>query len=186
MSYNKNILDTDPQETSDWIDSINALIDEKGSERTHFIIEKLIDFSRRSGVKIPFTPYTEYLNTISANSQDSYPGNLSIERKIKSLVRWNAMAMVVRANRNNNGIGGHISSYASSATLYEVAFNHFFRGKNLNGGDLVYFQGHVSPGIYSRAFLEGRISEEHLINFRRELSENGLSSYPHPWLMPNF
>ena len=186
MSYNKNILDTDPQETSDWIDSINALIDEKGAERTHFIIEKLIDFSRRSGVKIPFSPYTEYLNTISANSQDSYPGNLSIERKIKSLVRWNAMAMVVRANRNNNGIGGHISSYASSATLYEVAFNHFFRGKNLNGGDLVYFQGHVSPGIYSRAFLEGRISEEHLINFRRELSENGLSSYPHPWLMPNF
>ena len=186
MNYNKNILDTDPQETTDWIDSINALIDEKGAERTHFIIEKLIDFSRRSGVKIPFSPYTEYLNTISVNSQELYPGNLSIERKIKSLVRWNAMAMVVRANRNNNGIGGHISSYASSATLYEVAFNHFFRGKNLNGGDLVYFQGHVSPGIYSRAFLEGRISEEHLINFRRELTENGLSSYPHPWLMPNF
>ena len=186
MSYNKNILDIDPQETKDWIDSISALIDEKGAERTHFIIEKLIDFSRRSGVKIPFSPYTEYLNTISVNNQKSYPGNRSIERRIKSLVRWNAMAMVVRANRNNNGIGGHISSYASSATLYEVAFNHFFRGKNLNGGDLVYFQGHVSPGIYSRAFLEGRISEEHLINFRRELSENGLSSYPHPWLMPNF
>ena len=186
MSYNKNILDIDPQETKDWIDSISALIDEKGAERTHFIIEKLIDFSRRSGVKIPFSPYTEYLNTISVNNQVSYPGNRSIERRIKSLVRWNAMAMVVRANRNNNGIGGHISSYASSATLYEVAFNHFFRGKNLNGGDLVYFQGHVSPGIYSRAFLEGRISEEHLINFRRELSENGLSSYPHPWLMPNF
>ena len=186
MSYNKNILDIDPQETKDWIDSISALIDEKGAERTHFIIEKLIDFSRRSGVKIPFSPYTEYLNTISVNNQKSYPGNRSIERRIKSLVRWNAMAMVVRANRNNNGIGGHISSYASSATLYEVAFNHFFRGKNLNGGDLVYFQGHVSPGIYSRAFLEGRISEEHLINFRRELNENGLSSYPHPWLMPNF
>ena len=186
MSYNKNTLDIDPQETKDWIDSISALIDEKGAERTHFIIEKLIDFSRRSGVKIPFSPYTEYLNTIPVNNQKSYPGNRSIERRIKSLVRWNAMAMVVRANRNNNGIGGHISSYASSATLYEVAFNHFFRGKNLNGGDLVYFQGHVSPGIYSRAFLEGRISEEHLINFRRELSENGLSSYPHPWLMPNF
>ena len=186
MSYNKNILDTDPQETQDWIDSIDALIDEKGTERTHFIIEKLIDFSRRSGIKIPFSPYTEYLNTIPVNSQESYPGNRSIERRIKSLVRWNAMAMVVRANRNNNGIGGHISSYASSATLYEVAFNHFFKGKNLNGGDLVYFQGHVSPGIYSRAFLEGRISEEQLINFRRELNENGLSSYPHPWLMPNF
>ena len=160
MSYNKNILDTDPQETKDWIDSIDALIDEKGAERTQFIIEKLIDFSRKSGVKIPFSLHTEYLNTISVNSQVLYPGNRSIERRIKSLVRWNAMAMVVRANKNNNGIGGHISSYASSATLYEVAFNHFFRGRNLNGGDLVYFQGHISPGIYSRAFLEGRISEE--------------------------
>ena len=186
MDYKKNILDTDPQETQDWIDSINALIDEKGTERTHFIIEKLIDFSRRSGVKIPFSPYTEYLNTISVSNQRPYPGNRSIERRIKSLVRWNAMAMVVRANRNNNGIGGHISSFASSATLYEVAFNHFFRGKDLNGGDLIYFQGHVSPGIYSRAYLEGRIGEQELINFRREINGNGLSSYPHPWLMPNF
>ena len=137
-------------------------------------------------LKIPFSPYTEYLNTISIKNQKPYPGNRSIERRIKSLVRWNAMAMVVRANRNNNGIGGHISSFTSSATLYEVAFNHFFRGRDLNGGDLIYFQGHVSPGIYSRAFLEGRISEEELINFRRELNGNGLSSYPHPWLMPDF
>ena len=186
MQYKKNILDTDPQETQDWIDSINALIDEKGTERTHFIIEKLIDFSRRSGVKVPFSPYTEYLNTVSIKNQKPYPGNRSIERRIKSLVRWNAMAMVVRANRNNNGIGGHISSFTSAATLYEVAFNHFFRGRDLNGGDLIYFQGHISPGIYSRAFLEGRISEEKLINFRRELNGNGLSSYPHPWLMPDF
>jgi len=183
---NKNILDTDPQETQDWIDSINALIDEKGEERTYFIIEKLIDFSRRSGVQLPFSPYTEYLNTISIKNQKPYPGNRSIERRIKSLVRWNAMAMVVRANRNNSGIGGHISSYTSSATLYEVAFNHFFRGNNLNGGDLIYFQGHISPGIYSRAFLEGRITENQLKNFRRELKGDGLSSYPHPWLMPNF
>ena len=183
---NKNILDTDPQETQDWIDSINALIDEKGEERTSFIIEKLIDFSRRSGVQVPFSPYTEYLNTISIKNQKPYPGNRSIERRIKSLVRWNAMAMVVRANRNNSGIGGHISSYTSSATLYEVAFNHFFRGNNLNCGDLIYFQGHISPGIYSRAFLEGRITENQLKNFRRELKGDGLSSYPHPWLMPNF
>jgi len=185
MQY-KKILDTDPQETQDWIDSIDALIDEKGEERTSFIIEKLIDFSRRSGIQLSFSPHTEYLNTISIKNQKPYPGNRSIERRIKSLVRWNAMAMVVRANRNNSGIGGHISSYTSAATLYEVAFNHFFRGNNLNGGDLIYFQGHISPGIYSRAFLEGRITENQLKNFRRELKGDGLSSYPHPWLMPNF
>ena len=186
MQYDKNILDTDPQETQDWVDSISALIEEKGNQRTHFIIEKLVDYCRRNGIKIPFSPYTEYVNTISIKNQQSYPGNRSIERRIKSLIRWNAMAMVVRANRNNEGIGGHISSYASSATLYEVAFNHFFKGEDINGGDLVYFQGHVSPGVYSRAFLEGRITRKQLNNFRRELSENGLSSYPHPWLMPNF
>ncbi len=186
MQYDKNILDTDPQETQDWVDSISALIEEKGNQRTHFIIEKLVDYCRRNGIKIPFSPYTEYVNTISIKNQQPYPGNRSIERRIKSLVRWNAMAMVVRANRNNEGIGGHISSYASSATLYEVAFNHFFKGEDINGGDLVYFQGHVSPGVYSRAFLEGRITRKQLNNFRRELSENGLSSYPHPWLMPNF
>ena len=186
MQYDKNILDTDPQETQDWVDSISALIEEKGNQRTHFIIEKLVDYCRRNGIKIPFSPYTEYVNTISIKNQQPYPGNRSIERRIKSLIRWNAMAMVVRANRNNEGIGGHISSYASSATLYEVAFNHFFKGEDINGGDLVYFQGHVSPGVYSRAFLEGRITRKQLNNFRRELSENGLSSYPHPWLMPNF
>ena len=186
MQYDKNILDTDPQETQDWVDSISALIEEKGNQRTHFIIEKLVDYCRRNGIKIPFSPYTEYVNTISIKNQQPYPGNRSIERRIKSLIRWNAMAMVVRANRNNEGIGGHISSYASSATLYEVAFNHFFKGEDINGGDLVYFQGHVSPGVYSRAFLEGRITRKQLNNFRRELSKNGLSSYPHPWLMPNF
>ena len=186
MQYDKNTLDTDPQETQDWIDSVSALIEEKGTQRTHYIIEKLVDYCRRNGIKIPFSPYTEYVNTISIKNQQPYPGNRSIERRIKSLIRWNAMAMVVRANRNNEGIGGHISSYASSATLYEVAFNHFFKGEDVNGGDLVYFQGHVSPGVYSRAFLEGRITRKQLKNFRRELSKNGLSSYPHPWLMPNF
>ena len=186
--YNKeNILDTDPQETQDWIDSITSLIEEKGSDRTHYIIEKLIDHSRRNGIKIPFSANTDYINTISLANQESYPGNRNLERRIKSIIRWNAMAMVVRANRDNEGIGGHISSYASSATLYEVAFNHFFKGENINNGDLIYFQGHVSPGIYSRAFLEGRIEEKMLHNFRRELRpEGGLSSYPHPWLMPKF
>ena len=186
--YNKeNILDTDPQETQDWIDSITSLIEGKGLDRTHYIIEKLIDYSRRNGIKIPFSANTDYINTISLANQESYPGNRNLERRIKSIIRWNAMAMVVRANRDNEGIGGHISSYASSATLYEVAFNHFFKGKNINNGDLIYFQGHVSPGIYSRAFLEGRIEEKMLHNFRRELRpEGGLSSYPHPWLMPKF
>ena len=187
MNNQKNILDIDPQETQDWIDSITALIDEKGSERTQFIIEKLINFSRRNGIKIPFSINTDYLNTIPLSNQKAYPGNRAVERRIKSLIRWNAMAMVVRANRDNEGIGGHISSYASAATLYEVAFNHFLKGENINNGDLVYFQGHVSPGIYSRAFLEGRITEKQLHNFRRELrKEGGLSSYPHPWLMPDF
>ncbi len=187
MYNKKNILDIDPQETQDWIDSISALIEEKGNDRTHYIIEKLIDYSRRNGIKIPFSANTDYVNTISLSNQKAYPGNRLVERRIKSIIRWNAMAMVVRANRGNEGIGGHISSYASSATLYEVAFNHFFKGKNINNGDLIYFQGHVSPGIYSRAFLEGRIDEKMLHNFRRELRpEGGLSSYPHPWLMPNF
>ncbi len=188
MQINNNILDTDPQETRDWIESISALIDEKGADRTHFILERLIDYSRRNGIKLPFSANTEYVNTISLDSQKPYPGDRSIERRIKSLIRWNAMAMVVRANRNNEGIGGHISTYASSATLYEVAFNHFIKGENLDGGDLLYVQGHASPGIYSRAFLEGRITEKQLHNFRRELKDGqeGLSSYPHPWLMPNF
>ena len=187
MVNKKNILDIDPLETKDWIESLNALIEEKGNDRAHYIIEKLIDYSRVNGIDIPFSANTEYINTIPLSDQKSYPGNRSIERRIKSIIRWNAMAMVVRANRNNHGIGGHISSFASSATLYEVGFNHFFKGPNINNGDLIYIQGHVSPGIYSRAFLEGRISDKQIHNFRRELrAEGGLSSYPHPWLMPNF
>lgn len=187
MQTDKNILDIDPQETNDWIESISALIDQKGLDRTHFILEKLIDYSRSSGIKLPFSSNTQYVNTISLDQQKPYPGDRSIERRIKSIIRWNAMAMVVRANRNNEGIGGHISTYASAATLYEVAFNHFIKGENLDGGDLLYVQGHASPGIYSRAFLEGRITEKQLHNFRRELKDDGgLSSYPHPWLMPEF
>ncbi len=183
----KDILDIDPLETQDWLDSLSALIDEKGLNRAHYIIEKLINHSRSQGIKIPYSANTEYTNTISLAKQEPYPGNRLLERRIKSIIRWNAMAMVVRANRNKHGIGGHISSFASSATLYEVGFNHFFKGQEKNNGDLVYIQGHVSPGIYSRAFLEGRISDSQIHNFRRELrSESGLSSYPHPWLMPDF
>ena len=141
-----------------------------------------------SGVALPFTAVTAYVNTIQPDEETPLPGSQEIERRIKSLIRWNAMAMVVRANRNSDGIGGHISTYASAATLYEVAFNHFFKGKGRDGdGDIIYFQGHASPGIYARAFLEGRLSSEKLDNFRHELRPGGgLSSYPHPWLMPDF
>ena len=181
-----NKKDIDPQETQDWIDSIQSVISNFGIKRAHFILDKLISVSRTSGVKLPFSPHTDYINTIPINNQKPYPGDREIERRIKSIIRWNAMAMVVRANRKNPGIGGHISSFASSATLYEVAFNHFFKGPEKDGGDIIFFQGHISPGIYSRSFLEGRIDESMLKNFRLESNQKGLSSYPHPWLMPDY
>src|SRR4029078_82488 len=143
--------------------------------------------ARQTGVKLPFTANTPYINTISADDEVLMPGSPDVERRIKSLVRWNAAAMVVRANKAWEGIGGHISTFASQATLYEVGFNHFFRGRENGDGDVIYFQGHASPGIYARAFLDGRLSCDQLVNFRRELaSGGGLSSYPHPWLMPDF
>ncbi|MEA3285977.1 MAG: pyruvate dehydrogenase (acetyl-transferring), homodimeric type, partial [Candidatus Marinimicrobia bacterium] len=185
----KNIQhDTDPQETSEWLDSLAAVFQEEGVNRAHFLVNELIDYARRNGVRLPYSPNTSYLNTIPVSQQPQFPGDRAIERRIKSIIRWNAMAMVVRANKVSDGIGGHISTFASSATLLEIGFNHFFRSATDEfGGDLVYFQGHGSPGIYARAFLEGRINEEHLTNFRRELAPTGgLSSYPHPWLMPNF
>ena len=180
--------DIDPQETQEWLDSIKSIIETNGIERAHYIIEKLISYGRRNGLRMPYKAHTDYVNTIPVSQQIPFKGNRKIERRIKSLVRWNAMAMVVKANKEHHGIGGHISSFASSATLLEIAFNHFLKGKNHpNGEDLVYFQGHAAPGIYSRAYLEGRLTAKDLHNFRQELSETGgLSSYPHPWLMPNF
>lgn len=184
----KPTKDTDPEETQEWIESIEGALKEHGSERAQFLLEKLIDFAERKGARMPFNTNTPYINTIHPFEQKTFPGDRRMERKIKSLVRWNSMAMVTRANRETDGIGGHISTFASSATLYEVAFNHFLKGpEHPNGADLVYFQGHASPGIYARAFLEGRLTEKQLENFRRELSpEGGLSSYPHPWLMEDF
>ncbi len=175
-------------ENEEWLESLEFVLEESGPERVVELMERLYHYAQSKGVRFPFTANTQYVNTIGRQEQVPYPGSREIERRIKSLIRWNAMAMVVRANKNEDGIGGHISTYASAATLYEVAFNHFLKGKDENGrGDLVYFQGHASPGIYARAFLEGRIDEEHLENFRRELKPNGgLSSYPHPWLMPEF
>ena len=175
-------------ENKEWLESLDYILQNQGPDRVTELLRKLQIYAQQQGVKIPFTANTPYINTIPADKQAVFPGSREIERRIKSILRWNAMAMVVRANRELNGIGGHISTYASAATLYEVGFNHFFRGKNdPSGGDIIYFQGHAAPGIYARAMLEGRISEDDLKNFRRELSsERGLSSYPHPWLMPRF
>lgn len=181
--------DIDPIETQEWIDSIEYVINSKGPERAKFLLSMLDAKARNEGVDLPVKLNTPYINTISREQQPPYPGNRDIERRIKSIVRWNAMAMVVKANNNFPGIGGHISTFASSATLYDVAYNHFFRGRGESGfdGDLIYFQGHGSPGVYARAYMEDRLNDQHLENFRRELQDHpGLSSYPHPWLMPDF
>ncbi|HVX61878.1 MAG TPA: pyruvate dehydrogenase (acetyl-transferring), homodimeric type [Pirellulales bacterium] len=180
--------DLDPAETAEWLQSLQYVLEAKGPERVKFLLSVLDEVASRQGVELPFAINTPYVNTISAEQQPVYPGNREIERRIKSIIRWNAMAMVSRANHNDSSLGGHISTYASAATLYEVAFNHFFRGKGEDySGDIVYFQGHAAPGIYARAFVEGRLNEEQLINFRQELAAGGgLSSYPHPWLMPDF
>ncbi len=179
--------DIDPQETQEWMDALESVLKNEGAERAHFLLDTLIDKARRSGANIPHSANTAYVNTISPNQEEQSPGNFDLEWKIRSLVRWNAMAMVVQANRQNSELGGHIASFASAATLYDVGFNHFFQAKSANhGGDLVYFQGHSAPGIYARAFLEGRISEEQMRKFRQEVDGGGLSSYPHPWLMPDF
>ena len=181
-------VDSDPTETKEWLDSLRYVISSRGSDRAGYLLHLIEQEAYRLGVPIPFSVNTPYINTIPADKQPPFPGNRELERRIKSIIRWNAMAMVVRANREDKSIGGHISTFAASATLVEVAMNHFIRGRSDNfSGDQVYFQGHASPGIYSRAFLEGRISERQLENFRRELAEGGgLSSYPHPWLMPEF
>ena len=174
-------------ERREWLESLDYVIQQGDRGRVQRLLASLRHHARMAGVALPFSAVTGYVNTIRAEEQTPLPGSQEIERRIKSLVRWNAMAMVVRANRVSDGIGGHISTYASAATLYEVGFNHFFRGKEQGDGDIIYFQGHASPGIYARAFLEGRLSVEQLQNFRRELANGGgLSSYPHPWLMPDF
>ena len=175
-------------ETREWLESLDWVLRNSGADRTQNLLEQLQLYAYEAGIRIPFSANTPYINTIPVQEETPFPGNREIERRIKSIIRWNAMAMVVRANRADSSIGGHISTYASAATLYEVGFNHFFRGRNdKQEGDIIYFQGHASPGIYSRAFLEGRLSVEQVENFRHELRPGGgLSSYPHPWLMPDF
>ena len=176
------------EELQEWLESLEDILHRYGPERLGDLLVHLQERAYQRGVKLPFTANTPYINTIHHSDQQRFPGDLELERRIKSIVRWNAMAMVVRANKNFDGLGGHISTFASSATLYEVAQNHFFRGQTDDTpGDMVYFQGHASPGMYARAFVEGRLSESHLEHFRRELpAGDGLSSYPHPWLMPDF
>ena len=185
---NQNKRDIDPEETQEWLESINDTLEVYGPDRTQYLLERLVNFAQERGARLPFNINTPFINTIKPKDQPPFPGDRKIERRIKSLVRWNAMAMVVQANKKSPGIGGHISTYASAATLYEIGFNHFFKGpEHPSGPDMVFFQGHASPGIYARAFMEGRLTENQLHNFRRELSPGGgLSSYPHPKLMPSF
>ena len=179
--------DVDPQETREWLEALHSVLETEGPERAHQLIEKLIDELRRSGGHLPYTATTAYLNTIRKSDEERMPGEPGLEHRIRSLVRWNALAMVMKANLEAKELGGHLSTYASAATLYEVGFNHFFHAPEQgHGGDLVYVQGHSAPGIYARSFLEGRLSEEQLLRFRREVEGGGLSSYPHPWLMPDY
>jgi pyruvate dehydrogenase E1 component len=178
--------DVDPQETKEWIEAIDAVIEHEGPERAHYLIEQVIDQSRRRGAHVPFSANTAYINTIPVDKQPKMPGDQTIEEKIRNYARWNAMAMVVRANKDTN-VGGHIASYASAATLYDVGFNHFWHAPSTDhGGDLVFVQGHSAPGVYARAFMLGRLTAEQMDNFRQEVDGNGISSYPHPWLMPDF
>ncbi len=179
--------DIDPLETNEWLESLSAVIEKDGNQRAHYLIKELINKAYMEGANIPYTQNTPYINTIPVNEEKKSNGDQNIERRIRSLIRWNSAAMVVRANKKFPELGGHIGTFASAATLYDVGMNHFWRAKNNKfGGDLIYFQGHSAPGMYARAFLEGRLNEKQLDSFRQEVDPGGLSSYPHPWLMPNF
>ncbi|NND59155.1 MAG: pyruvate dehydrogenase (acetyl-transferring), homodimeric type [Gammaproteobacteria bacterium] len=179
--------DSDPLETREWIESIESVMRVHGPDRARFLVDQVMDHMRRAGADMPYGATTAYLNTFPADQQLAYPGNESLEKRIAAYLRWNAMAMVLRANKESSEYGGHIATYASAATLYEVGFNHFWRGaEGDHRGDMIFIQGHSSPGIYARAYMEGRLNEAQLDRFRREVGGGGLSSYPHPWLMPDF
>jgi pyruvate dehydrogenase E1 component len=178
--------DDDPQETREWLDALESVIANEGAERAHYILESLIERARRSGAYLPYSANTAYINTIPPGQEERSPGDHEIEHRIRSYVRWNAAAMVLRANKNTN-VGGHIASFASAATLYDVGFNHFWHAASeKHGGDLIFVQGHSATGVYARAHLLGRLTDEQMENFRQEVDGKGLSSYPHPWLMPDF
>ncbi|RFA24753.1 pyruvate dehydrogenase (acetyl-transferring), homodimeric type, partial [Alkalilimnicola ehrlichii] len=179
--------DVDPLETREWLEALEAVIEIEGPERAHFLVEALVDKARRRGAHLPFKATTAYLNTIPPHKEARSPGDHALEWRLRSIIRWNAMAMVVQANKEREGIGGHIASFASSATLYDVGFNHFWHApSDAHGGDMVFIQGHSAPGIYARSYLEGRLNEEQLRGFRQDVDGNGITSYPHPWLMPDY
>ena len=181
------LQDIDPLETREWVDALEAVLAIEGPERAHFLLEHLIDKARHSGVNLPYSAATSYINTIPPHLETPIPGDMEIENRLRNIVRWNAVAMVLRAGRKDLELGGHIASFASAATLYDVGFNHFWRAPTeSHGGDLIYMQGHSSPGVYARAFLEGRLDEAQLDMFRQEVDGKGISSYPHPKLMPGF
>ncbi len=184
---NKPLQDIDSQETLEWIESLEAVIGSEGLERAHFLLEKLIETARQNGANLPYSANTAYINTIPPHLESYTPGNPALETRIRSYIRWNAAAMVVRANRKSSELGGHIATFASAATLYDVGMNHFWHAPSpQHGGDLLYIQGHAAPGMYARSFLEGRFNESDLDSFRQEVDGGGLASYPHPWLMPNY
>ena len=183
--------DPDPTATQEWLDALDSVLEFEGAERATFLLDELVGHARRGGVPAPHSATTPYVNTIPVDAQPPFPGDRELEHRIRSLNRWNAVATVLRANKESSELGGHIASFQSSATLYDTGFNHFWHGPGGadgggHGGDLLFVQGHVSPGIYARSFLEGRISEEQLLKFRQEVGGEGLSSYPHPWLMPEY
>src|SRR5215207_6424785 len=179
--------DTDPQETQEWLESLDAVVSAQGEARARFLLSKVLERSRELGVGTPASVTTPYINTIPPEQEPWFPGDEDVERRIRAFIRWNAAVMVIKANKKADGIGGHLSTFASSAALYDVGFNHFFRGKDDgNPGDAIYIQGHAAPGIYARAFVEGRLTEGQLDHFRREIGGKGLTSYPHPRLMPDF
>jgi pyruvate dehydrogenase E1 component len=183
----ERLQDVDPLETREWVDALDAVLEIEGPDRAHFILEQLVDKARRSGAYLPYRANTAYINTIPPHLEERLPGDAAIEHTLRSIVRWNAVAMVLRGGKKDLELGGHIASFASAATLYDVGFNHFWRAPGeSHGGDLVYIQGHSSPGVYARAFLEGRLTEAQLDNFRQEVDGKGIASYPHPWLMPDF
>ncbi len=187
MSDPETLQDIDPAETREWIESLEAVLEHDGPDRVRFLLQRVLEHGQAAGASPPFDPTTPYVNSIPTGQQPEYPGDLEVEERLQALLRWNAMVMVARANKELEGIGGHIGSYQSVATLFEVGFNHFFHAPSQeHGGDLVFFQGHCSPGIYARAFFEGRLDREQLANFRQEVDGKGIPSYPHPWLMPDF
>ena len=179
--------DLDPQETREWLDALSAVRGHRGNDRAEFVVNAVIDAARRDGLQVAQSLTTPYCNTIPPDQQPALPGDRAIEHKLRSIIRWNAVAIILRANKESSELGGHIASFQSAATLYDIGFGHFWHAPtDSHGGDLIYVQGHCSPGIYARAFLEGRLTEEQLLDYRQETDGKGISSYPHPWLMPDF